>query len=183
MGNYVTKKEDMNFQNIEALKTVGRILKEADLALKDKKRTIDMSDISEVLYGALGAGVGTGISFAALYLGGSVVGLSAAGITSALAAAGGLIGGGMVAGIFVLASPVVILSGIGLKIASEVRANKLRETKEIIYKEALSKQKAIIKALKEEANADKKRIDLLNSLNIMLREAIKDLGYDLGISE
>ena len=43
-------------------------------------------------------------------------GLSAAGITSGLAAAGALVGGGMVAGIAVLAAPAVILGGAALKV-------------------------------------------------------------------
>lgn len=65
-------------------------------------RTIRESSIPEVLSGALGAGIGGIGSFAALY-GLGMVGLSAAGITSGLAAAGSIIGDGMVAGVFVLA--------------------------------------------------------------------------------
>ena len=134
------------------------------------------------LAGAVGVGVGAGIGFAGLYLGGSVVGLSAAGITSGLAAAGGLIGGGMVAGIAVLAAPAVALGGISMGVASHVRNKKLREAKELIYKNAIAKQTAIVKALKQETDADKERIDYLNGLNILLQAAIKDLKHDLGIS-
>ena len=39
-----------------------------------------------------------------------------------------------------------------------------------------------LKALKEESNADKERIDYLNGLNILLQSAIKDLQHDLGIA-
>ena len=39
---------------------------------------------------------------------------------------------------------------------------------------------AIIQALKDEADADKERIDYLQSLNVLLRQAIKDLEHDLG---
>jgi hypothetical protein len=46
----------------------------------------------------------------------------------------------------------------------------------------LKKHEAIIKALKEEINADKERIDYLNSLNILLTQAIKDLKKDLGVA-
>ena len=35
--------------------------------------------------------------------------------------------------------------------------------------------------MKEESDADKKRIDLLNGLNILLKAAIEDLGDDLGL--
>ena len=117
-----------------------------------------------------------------IQVGGSVVGLSAPGITSGLAAAGGLIGGGMVAGIAVLAAPAVILGGAGIGITSHIKNKKLREAKELIYKNALAKQTAVLKALKEESNADKKRIEYLTGLNVLLQSAIKDLQHDLGIA-
>ena len=114
-------------------------------------------------------------------MGGSVAGLSAAGITSGLAAAGALVGGGMAAGVAVLAAPAVILGSVGVGVASHLKNKKLREAKNIIYKNALAKQTAIMKALKEESDADKERLDYLNGLNVLLKAAIKDLGYDLGI--
>ena len=85
------------------------------------------SPISEILCGALGAGVGGIVSFAALYAGGAVVGLSAAGIASWLSTAGALIGGGMVSGIFVLAASVAILGAGGLYCAKAVRDKKLKQ--------------------------------------------------------
>ena len=106
---YVKNKEDMNFQSVEALQQVVNVVNEASNALNDKTRTIRESAIPEVLAGALGAGIGGVGSFATLY-GLGTVGLSAAGITPGLAAAGALVGGGMVAGIFVLATPVVLLA-------------------------------------------------------------------------
>lgn len=182
MSQYVTRKKDMKFQSQDALKQVQNVLNEANEALSDKSRTIKTSSIPETLAGALGAGAGGAIGFAALYLGGSVVGLSAAGITSGLATAGAIVGGGMVAGIAVLAAPAVILSGAGIGIASHVKNKKLREAKELCYKEAVRKQTAIINALREETNADKERIEYLNSLNTLLQAAIKDLKYDLGLA-
>lgn len=182
MGEYVKSKKDMRFQSQDALKTVQSVIDDADLALNDKSRRMSDSPIGEALAGAVGVGVGAVIGFAGLYLGGSVVGLSAAGITSGLAAAGGLIGGGMVAGIAVLAAPAVALGGISMGVASHVRNKKLREAKELIYKNAIAKQTAIVKALKQETDADKERIDYLNGLNILLQAAIKDLKHDLGIS-
>lgn len=182
MGDYVKKKKEMNFQSQEALKTVQNVIDEANAALNDKSRNITKSAIPEVLAGAVGAGAGGAISFAALYLGGSVAGLSAAGITSALAAAGALVGGGMAAGVAVLAAPVAVLAGAGVGAASHVKNKKLKEAKELCYKEAVRKQNAIIKALKAETDADKERIDYLNSLNTLLQSAIRDLKHDLGIS-
>ena len=48
------------------------------------------------------------------------------------------------------------------------------------YKEALAKHQAIIKLLEEEKDATQERLDYLQSLNIMLKQAIKDLSKDLG---
>ena len=182
MRKYVSSKKDMRFQSQDALNAVQRVIEDADLALHDKSRKMKDSPIGEALAGAVGVGLGAGIGFAGLYLGGSVVGLSAAGITSGLAAAGGLVGGGMVAGIGVLAAPAVILGGIGVGTASHIRNKRLREAKELVYKNAIAKQTAIVKALKEETDADKERIEYLNGLNILLQSAIKDLQHDLGIS-
>ena len=181
MGKYINNKKDMNFQSIESLQSVQRVIDDADLALHDHSRTIKDSPLSESLAGALGIGVGGGIGFAALYFGGSVVGLSAAGITSGLAAAGAVVGGGMAAGVAVLAAPAVILGVGGFAIVSHIKNTKLKEAKELIYKNAVAKQNAIIRALREERDADKERLDYLNSLNIMLQSAIRDLQHDLGV--
>lgn len=181
MGEYITDKNKMKFQSQDALKTVENVINEATVAIDDKSMTVNNSPLGETAAGALGVGAGAGVGFAGLYLGGSVAGLSAAGITSGLAAAGALVGGGMAAGVAVLAAPAVILGSIGVGVASHVKNKKLREAKNIIYKNALAKQTAIMKALKEESDADKERLDYLNGLNVLLKAAIKDLGYDLGI--
>lgn len=181
MGEYITKKKEMKFQSQDALKTVQAVIDDADKALKDKSRRMKDSPIGEALAGAVGVGLGAGIGFAGLYFAGTV-GLSGPGIMSGLAAAGHLIGGGAVAGIGVLAAPAVILGGAAVGTASHIKNKKLREAKELVYKNALAKQTAIVKALKEEQNADKERIEYLNGLNILLQSAIKDLQHDLGIA-
>lgn len=179
MGNYVTKKKDMVFKSIDSLQQVVNVVNEAAAAVHDKSRTIGDSAIQEVLVGALGAGIGGVGSFAALY-GLGTVGLSAAGITSGLAAAGSIVGGGMAAGVFVLAAPVAVLAAGGVGIASYLKNKQLRQEKERLYKEALRQHQAIITALKSEVNANKERLDYLESLNILLTQAIKDLKKDLG---
>lgn len=155
---YVKKKKDMNFQSVDSMQSVVNVVNEAAVALNDKNRTIKESAIPEVLAGALGAGIGGVGSFAALY-GLGVVGLSAAGITSGLATAGAIVGGGMVAGVFVLAAPVAGLAAAGVGVVSHLKNKQLRQEKERLYKEALKKHEAIIKAMKAEADADKERMD------------------------
>lgn len=186
MGEYVEKKENMKFQSVEALQQVVNVVNEAAAALSDKRRTMRESAIPEVLVGALGAGIGAVGSFAALY-GLGTVGLSAAGIMSGLAAAGGgvsaVLGGAVsasVAGVFVLAAPIAILAVGGVGVASYLKYKQLKQEKERLYQEAVNKQNAIIKALMDEKDAAKDRIDYLTSLNILLQQAIKDLKADLG---
>ena len=181
MGNYVKKKKDMVFQTVDSLQQVVNVINEASAALNDTSRTIRESAIPEVLGGALGAGVGGVGSFAALY-GLGVTGLSAAGITSALATAGAVVGGGMVAGVFVLAAPFAALAAGGVGITSHFKNKQLRQEKERLYKEAIRKHQAIIRAMDREVIANKERLDYLQSINILLTQAIKDLKKDLGVA-
>lgn len=207
MGEYIKKNKDMKFKNKDSLKAVQNVIDEANAAVNDKSRTIaksKMPDVlngvakisssaagaiglsggkgatAEVVGGTLGVGAGGAISFAALYAGG-ITGLGAAGITSGLAAAGTLVGGSIGAGLVVLTAPVVVCSAIGVGVASHIKHKKLQVMKELCYKEAVAKQNAIIKALREETSADKERIECLNALNLLLQAAINDLKQDLGI--
>ncbi|WP_026519361.1 hypothetical protein [Butyrivibrio sp. FCS006] len=173
------KKKELVFQSVDSLQQIVNVVNEAAAAVNDKSRTIRESAIPEVLTGALGAGIGGIGSFAALY-GLGTVGLSAVGITTGLHAAGALIGGGMVAGVFVLAAPVAVLAAGGVGVATHLKHKQLKQEKERLYKEALVKHEAIIQALKDEVNADKERLDYLQSLNILLQQALKDLKSDLG---
>lgn len=182
MGEYVKDTKNMKYQSQEALKLVQAVIDDADEALHDKSRRMEDSPIGEAVAGAVGLGAGAGIGFAGLYLGGTVAGVSAAGITSGLAAAGSLIGGGMAAGIAVLAAPAVVLGGIGYGVASRMKYKKLKEAKNLIYKNAVAKQNAILKELKNERDSDKERIEYLTGLNTLLEAAIVDLRHDLGIA-
>lgn len=175
-----TKKKDMVFKNSESLQQVVNVLNEASAALEDTGRTIRESSIPEVLSGALGAGMGGVISFGALY-GLGTAGLSAAGITSGLATAGSLVGGGMVAGVGVLAAPAVILGVGGYALASNLKGRQLRQEKERLYKEALAKHQAIIEALQAESKENAERMEYLQSLNVLLERAVADLARDLGV--
>lgn len=173
------KKSEMNFKDSKSLASVRNVINEANEALNNKSRTIADSAIPESLAGALGAGAGGVASFAALYFGGSVVGLSAAGITSGLAAAGAVLGGGMTAGLAVLAAPPVILGGAAIGITSHIKNKKLAEEKYSLYTKAVEKQNAILVVLKNELGQSKERTEYLTSLNTLLQAAIKDLKHDL----
>ena len=168
---------ERNFKSIESLDQVRRVINEANEALENPDRTIEDSPISEVLHGALGAGAGGAMSFVALYSLG-ITGLSAAGITSGLAAAGAIVGGGMVAGIGVLAAPVALLAGIGVAAAKNKKMKRLREEVSSLYTKAVSVQNAINEKLRDKLNMAKERIEYLTSLNNLLQAAVRDLAHD-----
>ena len=172
-------KKELNFKNQESLVPVEKVINEANEFLNDKNRVISDSSISDVLAGAVGVGIGGVTGFAALYFGGTV-GLSAAGITSGLAAAGALVGGGMVAGIAVLAAPAVILGGAALKVTADKKRKQLQNKTEELYNMAIAKQTKILEELQSNLDATEERIKALTALNILLQNAIKDLGEDLG---
>lgn len=185
-GRYIKKKKEMKFQSVEALQQVVNVVNKASDALSDKKRTIRESAIPEVLLGAIGAGAGGAISFTALY-GLGTVGLSAAGITSGLAAAGAgasaVMGGllsPMVAGIFVLALPAAGLAAAGVGTAVHMKNRQLRQEKERLYQEVLIKHQAVILAQKQALNESRERQEYLQSLNTLLARAVQDLKHDLG---
>ncbi len=85
----------------------------------------DHPKVVEGAAAAVGATLGGSVSLTALVFGGSVTGLSAAGITSGLAAIGAVVGGGMAAGVFVLAAPVAALAVTGYAVAKRHRNARL----------------------------------------------------------
>ena len=169
----------MNFKSIASLQPVVNVINEAEEALHNTDRVIKDSAIPEVLIGALGAGIGGVASFALLY-GLGTVGISAIGITSGLTVAGGLIGGATVAGAFVIAAPLVVLGGVGTCIAISTKNKRVNNEKARLYQEVLKQHNAIIKAQEDEIKKTKERMDYLESLNILLKQAIHDLRSDLG---
>lgn len=172
------KKKKYNYKSVDALQQVVNVINESAAAINDKTRTIAESSIPEVLAGVVGAGFGGAASFAALY-GLGTVGLSGPAIMSGLAAAGGLVGGGAAVGVLVLAAPVAALAGVGIGVASFLKNKQVKQERERLYQEAIKKHEAIIKALKEEVDADKERLDYLQSLNVLLQKAIADLKQDI----
>ena len=172
-------KNGQNFKNIASLDQVQRVVNDANEALNNPESGLSSSAISEVLSGALGAGAGGAISFAALY-GLGTVGLSAAGMTSALAATGAIVGGGMAAGVLVLAAPVAVLGGAGVWLASKRNAKRLLQRKESLFQQALKARDAVLRELNQSVGKSQDRIDRLTALNNLLQRAVEELRQDLG---
>lgn len=125
------------------------------MAIKDKDRTLEDSDMAKAIAkGAATSGV----------LAGGVATAGAIGMLTPLA-------------------PVVVLGiaggVIGRLIKKKSEEEKMHKAKELAYKQAIAKQNAIIKALKEESDADKERIEYLVGLNQLLQEAVKELQKEL----
>ena len=131
--------EEIITEKDSATKEVGKVL---------EKLEKDYPGVTEGVATAVGAATGGAGSLAALILGGKVVGLSAPGITSGLAAAGALVGGGMAAGIGVLAAPVAILGVAGYALAKKHKNAKLA----VALATAIEKLYAILMRLQENAD-------------------------------
>lgn len=175
------EKEKMNFPSMDSLQSVVNVLNEAAITLGNPTRTIKDSPLVEVFSAALGTGGGAGVSFLALY-GLGTVGLSAAGITSALAAAGSIVGLGMVGGVFVLAAPIVGLAGAGVAVAKQIKKKKVREVKKELFADAKEKYTLIVeerKRVSTDEDVPKDRKDILKGLEILLKKIIGELEADL----
>ena len=72
------------------------------------------------------------------------------------------------------------LGTVGLSAAGITSGLATAGEKERLYQEVLKKHQAIIKAQRAELNASKERQEYLESLNILLSQAIRDLKHDLG---
>lgn len=173
----MTTKEQI-YKNLGALEPIKKVLAEADKAINDKSRTIETSDIPEILGGIAGGTIGVGVGLTLVYASG-VAGLSAVGITSGLAALGGIIGGGMVVGIFVAAAPMAVLGMAGYAVLAQRNKRELLQAKEVLFQEAIRKHDAILREINKKVNLSEERNRYLDSLNVLLRKIIDDLKKDL----
>ena len=116
-------------------KTEGENMVPASIETMKTQATQDVRDILQVLEKthprisqgvatAVAAGAGAAGSIAALSSMGTVAGLSSAGVSTGLVAAGGLVGGGMLVGIGVLATPVAALGALGYSLANRQKRIK-----------------------------------------------------------
>ncbi|GGJ59434.1 hypothetical protein [Deinococcus roseus] len=169
-----------NYQNLEALVPVERILSEASMALQQKTRTLATSSIPDVL----GAVVGTlaGGAASAAWIGAAAVTgtTGAAALTSGLAGVGAVIGGGMVAGLAVAALPVAALAVGGYAVINRRNHKRLLDRERALLQDAMLKHQALIEQLQSEMHEGQERRDYLQRLVIVLSDAIKNMQEDLG---
>jgi len=159
-----TEDPSENYETMAALKPIQKLVSEAGTALNDKARTLLDSDIPELLGAAGGIGVGAAAGAGILTIGSASGAAGAAALTSGLATAGSLIGGGMLAGIGVVAAPAVVLGAAGVWAVGRHNRNKLFEVKESLLQEALRKRDALLTELQSTNSANHERVAYLSSL-------------------
>lgn len=137
------------------------IFNEADLALKDKSRTTSDSQIAKQI------------------LSGTAASLLVAGGATTVSRMIALSGISATAALTPLTFPLFMLYGVGRFIKKKSEGEKMLRGKMLAYKQAIAKQNAIIKALKEETNASKERIEYLIGINRLLQDAIAELQGEL----
>ena len=96
-------------------------------------------------------------------------------VNEAAEAVGKVFGGGKGTGAIVLAAPVaaLIVSGVADYI-DDKQQKQIQAEKERLQKEAISKQAALIQALRDNAQMSRERQDYLESLNQQLQKALED---------
>lgn len=95
-------------------------------------------------------------------------------VNEAAEAVGKVFGGGKGTGAFVLAAPVaaLIVSGVADYI-DDKQQKQIQAEKERLQKEAISKQAALIQALRDDAQMSRERQDYLECLNQQLQKAFQ----------
>lgn len=170
------------YTNKESLNPIKNIISKAG-EMTSTKVVISKNDkeLKELIVAASGMGVGAATSFAALGALG-ISGYSAVGITTGLATAGGVVGGGMVAGIGVLAAPIAVLGVGGYAIAAKKKKKELLIEKKALLQEALRKQNIIIEKLNNRVKLAEEKAKELEVMNTILTGIINDLEGDIAIA-
>lgn len=174
-------KKTLNYKTMEELNAARKIFDTIVGEIDNPNVTSSNSVFNELFAAGTGAAVGGTGSFIALSALGTS-GLSAVGITSGLAAAGSVVGGGMVAGIGVLAAPAVVLAAGGVALVSSQKRKRLNNAKHTLLKEAVAKQNEIIESLKNQINISKEELARKEFYIQSLTSLIQELESDLGLN-
>ena len=173
-----------NFPNKKSLEVVERVINEAAQALNNPECTVcglDLQDISQIVGtpSAAIAGASLGVSAStALIAHAGFSGLSAAGITSGLAATGG----SLLGGIFVAALPpvaIAVAAGSSEYAITDIGKNiRLNDCKKILR----DKAEEFILAINEElmhSTLSAERRNYLSGLIVLLNKCVTELNHDL----
>lgn len=153
----------MKYETLEDLKRAEAEIAEFDKMLDQESNFEVKGAISELSGGAVGAAGGVGGGLAAVYFMGTV-GFSGAGIVSGLAAIGALVGGGMLAGIAVVATVPVILGGGGAAAVRYYRSKQFKEARKKLRAHAVARRDFLERLIKEKGDLG----DLLEKYKLSL---------------
>ena len=141
----------MKYETLEDLKRAEAEIAEFDKMLDKESNCEVKGAISELTGGAVGAASGVGGGLAAVYFLGTV-GFSAAGIVSGLAAIGALVGGGMLAGIAVVATVPVLLGGGGAMAVRYHRSKQFKKARKKLRAHAVARRDFLVRLIKEKSD-------------------------------
>jgi hypothetical protein len=112
---------DITWPSDEMLKRTHTMV---EIGFKEYKKLSEAQKekISEAIGAVGGAGLGIGVSLAAVSGLGAIAGLGAAGMTGGLAALGAIVGGGMAAGIGVVAAIPIVVGVVGYGVVKLVKS-------------------------------------------------------------
>ncbi|MCS4504292.1 hypothetical protein NYO91_09405 [Arhodomonas aquaeolei] len=170
---------EKNYRTLAALAPVQKVVVEAGKAVNDQGRKLADNEIPEILGVAGGAGLGAATGAQILSVSAAAGTSGAAALTSGLSTAGALVGGGMGAGIGVVASPAVVLAVGGYWALSRRNHRRLAQRKEALLQEAITKRDALLRELHNRDEENQQRVEYLNRLVVQLEAAIENLQADM----
>lgn len=169
-------KKNMNYQSLDALKTVEPIINKAAEAVKDPTK-ITVESAAPGIVGIVGGGTIGGIIVKGLIYDFGTVGLSAPGITSGFKALG--FGRSIMTGLGVAGAIVSASAGGGFLFINHATNKKLLQEKERICKAAVNVYDALINELNANNKLPSDQIKCLNKHNALLQDVIEKLKADL----
>lgn len=168
------------YRTADALVPVRKLLREAGEALADKGRVSWKFKIPSAVGAAAGTAIGGAAGAATVVVGAAAGAHGAAAITSGLAFAGSLAGGGMVAGIAVAAAPAAVLGIVGYAFLAKRNHRKLLQEKQALLHEALRKHDSAIRTQQQATSISEDELHYLRGLIARLGDVISNLRGDLG---
>lgn len=164
----------MKYETIDDLKRAEGELAELDRMLDQESDERVVNAMSEIMGGAVGGGTGLGGGLAAVYFAG-ILGFSGPGIVTGLAAIGAVVGGGMLAGIAIVAAAPVALGVGGVFAARYWRNRKFDEARERLRQHAGARRDFLERLIREKGDLGES-LDKYRSQLERLTQMIADLA-------
>lgn len=170
---------DLNFPTLNALKPVEIVIAEASRALKDQHRVISSSEIANVLRATRQITAEADISFRSIYAYGTGKSSNPEEYIPPEDVGSTFVGSHLP---YLASGPIEgLLALVGSIFFLVFRRKKIKQKEQILYDEAMAREKSLRNQLLLEANASQERIDYLKSIHALLTYALKELKRDLTV--